>query len=96
MTPNIVTYTLPSAMTADSAEALTENLSQLPLSPKTHVALDASQVEHLTTSGVQILTALEKSLRQTEGVLEITGQPAFFTQALSDLGLEWLGKKLQA
>ena len=51
-------FTLPAVMTIETAESLAAELKQLPLAEKTQLTLDASQVEHITTAGLQLTSIL--------------------------------------
>ena len=49
-----LTYALPPVMTIDMVEAVAAEMKQLPLPEKTHLILDASQLEAITTPGFEI------------------------------------------
>ena len=79
-------FTLPSAMTIDSIEALCAQLKQLECTPP-RLTLDAASTEIITTPGVQLLLALAKTLA-TRGIdLAVTGPRPSFTRTFDQLGL---------
>ena len=86
----LLTYILPSELTAGTANSATEALRQMPVTPGSVLSLDASQVENITSSGAQLLVSMHKSVRLAEAKLSITDYPPFFSQALADMGLCWL------
>jgi anti-anti-sigma regulatory factor len=81
-------FTLPASMTIETAEALAAELKQLPLEGKTHLTLDASHVEHITTPGLQLIISLDKTLSAQGGMLTINGRRDPFIRAFKDTGLE--------
>ncbi len=83
-----VLFTLPPTMTIETAESLAAELKQLPLAEKTQLTLDASQVEHITTAGLQLILSLEKTLSAQGGVLKMHGKRSGFIQAFHDAGLQ--------
>ncbi len=85
---NQARFTLPPMMTIETAEALCAELKQIPLIGKTGLILDASEVEHITTPGLQLIVALEKTLSTQGGALSITNKKDWFIRALQDAGLE--------
>lgn len=80
-------FVLPSAMTVETAEALAAELKQLPLVEKTNLTLDASQVEAITTPGLQLVVSLEKALSAQGGTLTVGGGREAFLRAFQDAGL---------
>ncbi len=83
-------FVLPAVMTIETAESLAAELKQLPLSEKTNLTLDASQVETITTPGLQLIVSLEKTLSAQGGSLTIQGQREPFIHAFKYTGLESL------
>ena len=82
-------------MTIENAEALAAELKQLPLAEKATLTLDASQVETITTPGLQLIVSLGKTLDVQGGTLIISGPKDSFARAFRDTGLEsLLGKSL--
>lgn len=77
-------------MNIETAELLAAELKQLPLEEKTSLALDASQVEIITTPGLQLIVSLGKTLEAQGGTLLITGRKQAFDDAFRDAGLESL------
>lgn len=90
-----LTYELPAEFTAETAPAIVTELQQLPLTHKTELLLDATQVQHVSTSGAQIIVALQKTLASAEGTLGIQGQKKLFTQLFEEMGLGWLVNTLR-
>ena len=78
-------------MTIDMVEAVAAEMKQLPLPEKTHLILDASQLEAITTPGLQLIVALEKTIASQGGILTIQSAPESLVHALKDTGLEMLG-----
>ena len=85
---NIISFLLPAVMTIETAEQLAADLKQLSFAEKANLTLDASQVETITSPGLQILVSLEKTLTALGGVLTIEGRRDAFVRALKDTGLE--------
>jgi anti-anti-sigma regulatory factor len=75
---------LPSAITTQNAATLAETLRALDTTkPQT---LDATHTEVITTAGVQLLIALQKTLQQSGSALSVKGQGPAFRSAFTDLG----------
>lgn len=85
-----ISYRLPSLMTAETAELLTEKMREWSFNEAPSITLDASAVESISTSGAQILLALEKTVSTADGKLEITEHKDVVGQVLQELGLGWL------
>jgi anti-anti-sigma regulatory factor len=83
-------FNLPPVMTIETADAVAAELKQLVITDKTHLTLDVSKVEQITTPGLQLMVSLEKSLTQHGGVLTIVGSQPLFTRTLHDIGCEHL------
>lgn len=86
-TNDTITHILPSFLTIETVEAAAEALMKLPLGTKLSLALDASGLENISSSGAQILLALEKSILASQGDFHIAGQKNFLTQVFQELGL---------
>lgn len=86
-------FVLPPVMTIETAETLAAELKQLPLPEKTRLTLDASQVENITTPGLQLIVSLDKTLAAQGGALLINGQTEQLVHAFRDSGLESLLKQ---
>ena len=86
-------FKLPPVITIETVEALASELKQLPLSEKNSLTLDASNVENITTPGLQLIISLEKTFAARGGTLIINGQKDFFLRALSEVGLDSLLNK---
>lgn len=96
MQPNdTINHTLPSFLTMETVEAAAEALMKLPLGTKFSLALDASALENISSSGAQILLALEKTMNAAQGDFHITGQKNFLTQVFQELGLGRLTQHLR-
>lgn len=83
-----ISFTLPPVMNIETAEALAAEFKQLPLAEKSSLTLDASQVETITTPGLQLIVSLEKTLVAQSGTLVINGKRDSFVHAFRDAGLE--------
>lgn len=86
----IHSYTLPSQLTAETVDAVTEALREMPIGLQSSFLINAQEVEHINSSGAQILVSLHKSLMSCNGTLTITDYQPIFSQALADMGLSWL------
>lgn len=84
----ILSFALPQVVTIESVEALAAELKQLPLAQKTDLILDASQVQNITTPGLQLIISLEKTLSSQGGMLAIRDKSEAFMHALKDAGLQ--------
>ncbi|MEQ1789256.1 MAG: STAS domain-containing protein [Rickettsiales bacterium] len=87
-------FKLPPVMTIETIENLVSEIKQLPLSDKTSLTLDASNVENISTPGLQLIISLEKTFAARNGALIINGQKDFFLRALEDVGLDSLLNKI--
>lgn len=81
---------LPSLMTIESSQDLAATFKQLSLGEKSSLTLDASQVENITTPGLQLIASLQKTLVAQGGELVIKGARETFIHAFKDSGLESL------
>lgn len=79
-------FTLPSAMTIETVESVSDNLKQMRIQPPTLV-LNAAQTEILTTPGIQLLLSLAKTLQEQGIALVLTEPRAIFAQSFEQLGL---------
>ena len=84
---DVISFTLPALMTIEAAEVLAAELRQLPLAEKTHLALDASRLENISTPGVQLILSLKKTLSSRGVALAINGQRDSFIRSLNEMGL---------
>ena len=82
-----MTYTLPSSMTIEAQAA---ELKQLSIREKTRLTIDASQLEAITTPGIQLLLSLEKTLATFDGELVISNSKPNIHLTFATLGLEHL------
>lgn len=85
-----ITYALPPQLTSESAETLVESLLKLSLGDKPSVLIDAGAVENVSSSGVQVLLSLEKTITAAEGEIEITGKKELLSSIFLEMGLGWL------
>ena len=83
-----LSFLLPVEMTIENAEKLTAEFKKVLGDGRVSLTLDASQVENITTPGMQLIAALGKTLQQRGGALVIDGKGAGFTRAFADVGLE--------
>lgn len=79
-------FKLPSALTIETVEAILGDLRNIPLGAE-GVAVDAGTVDSITTPGVQLILALNKSVAQMGGKMKITQPSAVFSQTFQALGL---------
>ncbi|MDX2073357.1 MAG: STAS domain-containing protein [Alphaproteobacteria bacterium] len=84
---NSLNFALPPVMTIETAEALAAELKQLPLAEKTSLTLDVSQVQNITSPGLQLIVSLEKTITAQGGRLTITGERDAFVCVFKDAGL---------
>lgn len=91
-TQSALAFTLPSTMTIENAELVAADLKQLSFTEKADLIIDASHVEHITTPGLQLLIALEKTLTAQGGTLMIKNGRPSFTQAFLEAGIDNLLK----
>lgn len=84
-----VDFALPPNMNIENIEAIANQLKNL-VANKANITLDASNVENITTPGVQLVIALEKSLSAMGKFLTVMGGGEHFTAAFKDIGLESL------
>ncbi|MEI7669994.1 MAG: STAS domain-containing protein, partial [Pseudomonadota bacterium] len=88
-----ISFLLPTFMTIETVGTLAAEFKQWSLPKKICVTLDASQVENITSPGLQLIVALEKTLTRNGNALTIIGKKELFIQAFKDAGLEnFLGK----
>jgi len=81
-------FRLPAHVTIETVESVLLELQEMDLSDE--FILDATQVEIITTPGLQLLVSLEKTLSIQGGALVISGTAQPFVHALRDAGLESL------
>lgn len=82
-----VHFTLPAVMTIETADDVAAELRQLSLADHTHLILDASQLETLTTPGMQLLLATARTLSAHGGHLTIHHSKDDIITSVEDLGL---------
>ena len=81
-------FTLPATISIDNIEVLTKDLLALNIENGATLILDASQVEVITTPAVQLLVALDKTLTNKCGKLEISQPKDVLMTVFKSLGLE--------
>jgi len=83
-------FSLPPALVIDNCDTLQQVLSSLVANmPESgSLSLAAQDVERLTTPGMQLLCALEKTLSLAGVTLQVTGAGAAFTSACTALGFD--------
>lgn len=77
---------LPSAITQQDAQQLYDKLMNA-MDSSIHIEVDASKVERIGTSGIQVLVAAGRHLKDLGGSFSIKQCSDEFSQAFSDLGL---------
>ncbi len=80
------TYALPAVLGITSVEAV-QSLLEEALHENGTVTVDASQVDRITSPGVQQLISLGHSLQQSDRTLHLTHMPNAMKEAFADLGL---------
>ncbi|NDF11995.1 MAG: STAS domain-containing protein [Proteobacteria bacterium] len=78
-------HVLPAQLDIRAVESFYEEIKKLS-ERTTHITLDASKVERLTTPCVQIILSLAKYLTASGGALKITSPTVVFSLAFTDLG----------
>ena len=81
-------YSLPHIVNIENIESLTGEFKKILSSKKSIFTLDASNVENITTSGLQLIVSLEKTMSASGGVLVVKNGSEAFVNALKDEGLE--------
>lgn len=79
---------LPVSITIESVEDVAKEMKALRLDKCRQVVLDFSQVDVMTTPGLQLLVALEKSLAATNGALVLNHMKPGISALLKEAGLE--------
>ena len=85
-------FVLPIDMTIETVEAVASELKQRVDGGGVNLTLDATQVETITTPGLQLIASVEKTLKARGGKLVINGTREAFMRAFADAGLEGLLK----
>ena len=85
-------FMLPVEMTIETVEAVVADLKPLLCGEEAGLTLDASQVEVITTPGLQLIVALEKTIAARGGKLVVNGKQDGFTRAFAEAGLDGLLK----
>jgi len=80
---------LPAIIDMNAALPLTKNITQM-LQRDSQITIDASKVERITTSGIQVLIATHRELESTQGSLKLQKPSTVFCQAFDILGLTHL------
>lgn len=84
---DVIIYTLPPVVAIESVENIAADFKQWLFEEKSIVAVDASQVETITTPGLQLLVSLQKTVVAHGGTLTINGKRESLINALKDAGL---------
>lgn len=79
---------LPAEMGIDAVEALAETFRTLKIEDKSVLSVDAAQVIHITSPGIQLLVALEKTVAARGGHVVIENRNPHLEQVFRDLALE--------
>ncbi|CAO5676498.1 MAG: hypothetical protein NEHIOOID_00112 [Holosporales bacterium] len=77
---------LPSAINQEDAQHLYDTLMNA-IDSSIHLEIDASKVERIGTSGIQVLVAAGRHLKDLGGSFHVKQCSNEFSQAFSDLGL---------
>ncbi len=81
-------FTLSSMMTIDTIEAVAEDVKKISFGEKSVCTFDMRQVESITTPGLQLIVAAEKTLAASGGTLKVIGHRDAVTRVFRDAGLE--------
>ncbi len=85
----ITNFMLPPIINIETIEEIVGGFKQLLSSSKIpNLILDASKVENITTTGLQLIVALEKTLSSSGGTFSIKDESDSFASAFKDIGLE--------
>ena len=79
-------YSLPTAMTIETVEAVVADLKQLSVQSST-LTLDASETEIITTAGAQVLLSFAKALEVKGANLAVKNARPSFSHTFLQLGL---------
>ncbi len=85
-----VDLVLPEQITIENSEALHHALGEVASRSNGNVSLDASAVRMMTTSGLQLLVSLRKTLQSQGRGLEIVGLHPSCLELFASVGLESL------
>jgi anti-anti-sigma regulatory factor len=88
ITHNTQTVQLPARITLETVEALVRDLKEITTTPGSSLVLDATNTEVITTPGMQLFLALEKTLRQTNANLSLQNVKASVVEVFRTFGLE--------
>ena len=78
---------LPPAMTIETIESVAAEYKQFPLHEKLQLRVDASQLETISTPGIQLLLSLEKSVSMAGGHMVIENCAASVRPSFATLGV---------
>ncbi len=82
-------YTPPSMLTIETAEELAAQLKLLPRQPGVNLEIDLSNIEGVTTPGLQLFVSMQKALQGNGAHLNFSGKIGdVFSNALTDTGLD--------
>lgn len=81
-------FTLPSTISIDNIESLTRDILALNIENGDRLTLNASLVEVITSPGVQLLIALDKTLTNKCGKLIVSQPKDAMMATFKSLGLE--------
>lgn len=87
-----VLFPLPPVINIEVIEVIASKLKQLVSSGNATLVLDASQVENITTAGLQLIISLEKTLSSLGRGLVVKDKSEIFRAAACEAGLENLLK----
>ncbi len=89
ITGGATNFTLPPIINIETIEEIAGEFKHLLSSSKIpNLILDASKVENITTAGLQLIVALEKTLSSSGGAFSIKDGSDSFIGAFKDIGLE--------
>ncbi|MEQ1705078.1 MAG: STAS domain-containing protein [Rickettsiales bacterium] len=85
---NSVLTVLPHIMNIETIEECVATFKALLSQRKQNVVIDASKVENITTSGLQLIISLEKTLSTAGCTFLVKDESEIFSAAFKEAGLE--------
>ncbi|MBN66240.1 MAG: hypothetical protein CMM94_01560 [Rickettsiales bacterium] len=84
------TMMLPAVMDITSAEALLDEYRETLSGELSHIELDGSQIERLTTPGIQLILAMQKQMQDRGNNIKLLNVSESAIRAMEDCGLAHL------
>lgn len=89
-TPASLSFAFPPQVTIETVESIADMLKKNPMTEKALLTLDISQVEYITTPGLQLIISLQKAILALGGVMQIIGAKQTISHVFQQAGLERL------